>query len=191
MGSASAFAPERLVIGILASPEAGPADREALGRELEESFGGYEPGPELPFAWSGYYDSEMGGRPSRAFASFSRLVDPSTLPSIKSRTNALEQGLARAGGGRLFNLDPGILSLSSFVLATTKARPHRIPLGEGIYGELTLMYGEGGYRSLPWTYPDWASEEYRAYLGSLRSELKLELRAALGGAPAAAPRARP
>jgi hypothetical protein len=183
MGCASAFAPERLVIGILASPEAGQADREALGREMGARFGAFEPGPELPFAWSGYYDGEMGGRPRRSFASFARLVDPSTLPSIKAWTNALELRLERAEGGRLFNLDPGMLSLSGFVLATTKARPHRIPLGEGIYGELTLMFGEGDYRPLPWTYPDWASEEYRAYLRGLRASLKEELRAE--------PRARP
>jgi hypothetical protein len=176
MGCASAFAPERLVLGILSSPEAGPAEAEELARELSSRLGPFERGPELSFAWSDYYDGEMGGRPRRLFASFAALVDPSTLCSIKTWTNELELRLVRTDGGRLFNLDPGLLSLPRFVLATTKERPHRIPLGDGIYGELTLMYDKGDYRPLPWTYPDWASEEYRAYLRGLREELKAEAR---------------
>jgi hypothetical protein len=180
VGSSSDFVPERLVIGILASPEAGADGSEELGRELAARFGAFERGPELAFGWSGYYDAEMGGRPTRRFASFATLVDPAALASIKLWTNGLELRLGRAGGGRLFNLDPGLLSLPRFVLATTKARPHRIPLSGGIYGELTLMFDKGDYRPLPWTYPDWASEEYRAYLRGLRAGLKaaLKLRAA-------------
>jgi hypothetical protein len=174
MGKTSSFPPERLVLGILSSPEARGAGE--LERELSSRFGPFERGPELPFPWSGYYDAEMGGRPARSFAAFARLVDPSTLPDIKKWTNELELRLARAGGGRLYNLDPGLLSLPRFVLATTKARPHRIPLGSGIYGELTLMFDSGDYRPLPWTYPDWASEEYRAYLRGLRKELLAEAR---------------
>jgi len=176
MGHASTFVPEMLVIGILSSPEADRAAWDDASRSLEERFGPFARGPEMDFAWSGYYDEEMGGRPRRLFAAFVELADPSTLAAVKSWTNALELRLARSGGGRLFNLDPGLLSLSRFVLATTKARPHRIPLSDGIYGELTLMYDRGDYRPLPWTYPDWASEGYRAYLRELRIGLKVGCR---------------
>jgi hypothetical protein len=176
MGCASSFPPERLVLGVLSSPEARGERVGELERELSSRLGPLERGPELPFPWSGYYDAEMGGRPARSFIAFARLVDPSTLPEIKTWTNELELRLARAEGGRLFNLDPGLLSLTRFVLATTKARPHRIPLGGGIYGELTLMFEAGDYRPLPWTYPDWASEEYRAYLLGLRDKIKAEAR---------------
>jgi hypothetical protein len=179
MGSASSFPPERLVLGILTSPEARAADAGELERELAGRLGPFERGPELSFPWSGYYDAEMGGRPARSFATFARLVEPSTLPDIKRWTNELELRLARAEGGRLFNLDPGLLSLNGFILATTKARPHRLPLRDGIYGELTLMFDAGDYRPLPWTYPDWASEEYRAYLRGLREALKIEARSRL------------
>jgi len=172
MGRQRAFEPERLLIGILISPEAGSGDEESLARELRSRFGDFEPGPRLPFSWSSYYDEEMGGRPSRRFASFERSVDPSALASIKSATNEIELRFSRPGGGRLFNLDPGLLSLTRFVLATTKERPHRLPLAEGIFGELTLVYESGEYRALGWTYPDWASSEYRAYLGELRAEIK-------------------
>ena len=37
-------------------------------------------------------------------------------------------------------------------------------LSRGIYADLTSVYENGDYRPLPWTYPDWASEEYRACL---------------------------
>lgn len=176
MGRAYQFKPEWLVIAILSSPLAETSDREVLDRELSSRFGPFSPGPSLPFEWSPYYDEEMGGRPRREFAAFEQPVDPSTLAEIKKTTNELESLLSRPGGGRLFNLDPGLLSLSRFVLATTKERPHRLPLGLGIFGELTLLFDKGDYRPLPWTYPDWASETYRAYLRSLRVSIKLELR---------------
>ena len=45
-------------------------------------------------------------------------------------------------GGRRVNLDPGLLSLANLILATTKNRSHRIPLFDGIYAELTLLYAK-------------------------------------------------
>jgi hypothetical protein len=149
---------------------------DAVLGALEERFGPADMrGPELPFPWSSYYDEEMGGRPTRNFLSFPRLVDPGDLAAIKIWTNALELSLA-TGGRRKINLDPGLLSLSRFALATTKDRPHRIPLSDGIYAEVTLIYERGDYRPLPWTYPDWASEEYRSLLRTLRARLRGELR---------------
>jgi hypothetical protein len=179
MGKPSEFKPARLVLGILSAPgeqTIGEAPGGALARALEGRFGPIDRlGPELDFRFSPYYDEEMGGRPRRSFASFPRLVDPSRLAAIKTWTDELELSLSDEGRRR-FNLDPGILSLSSFCLATTKDRPHRIALADGIYAELTLIYDKGDYRGLPWTYPDWASEEYRAYLRGVRALLKEELR---------------
>src|SRR5208337_4984487 len=173
MGSAFAFAPARLVVGILSSPHS--ALPSALKEELEGRFGPAEAvGPDLDFAWSGYYDEEMGGRPRRSFLSFADIVDPAELADIKAWTNTLERAYA-VGERRRFNLDPGLLSLSRFVLATTKDRPQRIALSGGIYADLTLVYERGDYRPLPWTYPDWASEEYRARLRRIREGLKAEL----------------
>ncbi len=59
----------------------------------------------------------------------------------------------REGGDRTLNLDPGLLSLSRFALATTKDGSHRIPLRDGIYAEVTLVYERGGFHPLPWTVP--------------------------------------
>lgn len=134
-------------------------------------------GPELPFTYTDYYEAEMGSGLLRTFYSFSRLVDPADLWRVKRDTDALERGWA-GEGGRPVNLDPGLLSLARFVLATTKDRSHRIPLHGGIYAELTLQYEGGGWRSLPWTYADWKSPAYLAALDEVRALLKADLKRA-------------
>jgi hypothetical protein len=164
-----AFEPERLLIGVLS---AAGSEEAALADRLEPLFGPVDFRRTAgDFRWTSYYDAEMGGGIRRSFLSFSRLVDPATLADIKIATNKLEAELS-IGGKRRYNLDPGLLSLSRLVLATTKNRSHRIPLRDGIYAELTLVFEEGDFRGLPWTYADWRSEEYRAVLRELRSLLK-------------------
>jgi hypothetical protein len=175
MGSALPFAPERLLVALLSS-RLSDCQAAALETALEEGFGPVDwRGPVLDFPWTNYYEAEMGQGLRRSFLSFSRLVDPSTFADIKTRTNAIEARFATEGR-RLFNLDPGLLSLGRFVLATTKDRAHRIPLASGIYAELTLYFEKGQFRGLPWTYPDWASEEYRRALAELRLILKSQLK---------------
>jgi hypothetical protein len=172
MGIEKAFCPERLVVGVLRSPDFGLKPVEA---ELEGVFGPIDyRGPEFPFAYSDYYAPEMGEGILRTFLSFSRLIDPSRLAEAKLATDAIEARYARCGSRRA-NLDPGLLSLGGFILATTKDRAHRIPLNSGIYGELTLYFQGGRFVPLPWTYPDWQSPPYLAVLSELRSRLKLEL----------------
>jgi hypothetical protein len=182
MGSVRPFQGSRLVMAILsAAGDEGVMDREGpLFTALEDRFGraDFFAGG-LPFAWTDYYADELGPSILRSFLSFPALVDPSTLASIKLWTNELEERFALGGPlkpRRRFNLDPGLLSLGGFVLATTKSRPHRIALSEGIYAELTLIFENGGYKSLPWTYADWKSSDYAAILLELRARLKPALR---------------
>ncbi|HOX33414.1 MAG TPA: DUF4416 family protein [Spirochaetales bacterium] len=176
MGRPSDFEPERLVLALLypAGTELGPLRAALEGRLGPADY----VGPELPFPWTSYYEAEMGGELRRGFLSFARSVDPSGLADLKLWTNGLEEALA-VGGRRRVNLDPGLLSLGRFCLATTKDRSHRIPLGRGIYAELTLVYEGGEFRPLPWTYADWRSPEYRVLLGELRERHRLARREAL------------
>lgn len=90
----------------------------------------------------------MGGNPSRYFLVFKDLVDPARLAAIKRETNDIEERFVENGGRRI-NLDPGILSAGSFILATTKNRSHRIPLSDGIYAEVTLIYFNHRFNALP------------------------------------------
>lgn len=190
MGIERPFSTELLVLGVLRSPDFPVV---LLEEGLGDRLGPFDwKGPELPFEFSSYYEPEMGPGILRSFYAFARLVDPAELADIKRKTDRLEEewAMARAGGevarraernggqGRPVNLDPGLLSLGRFILATTKDRSHRVPLRDGIYAELTLRYQDGAFRALPWTYPDWQSPAYLAVLGELRTRLKAALRAA-------------
>ncbi|HET6451059.1 MAG TPA: DUF4416 family protein [Spirochaetia bacterium] len=172
MGIAGSFTPEKLVMGILCSRP----DREGeLRSALSERWGAIDYWSEpIPFTFTHYYDSEMGQPLVRRFAAFERLVDPACLSEVKRETNALEERF-REDGGRRVNLDPGLLALSRFVLATTKESAHRLPLSNGIYAEVTLLYAHGGFRPLQWTYPDFRSAAYLSILSAIRSRYREQL----------------
>jgi hypothetical protein len=155
---------------------AGGAQPDSLAGCLSAQFGpvDYE-SPVLPFAFTDYYQKEMGPVISRRFLSFRMLVSPEELADIKIRTNELEESYILEGG-RKVNLDPGLLNLSRFILATTKDNSHRIPLKKGIYAELTLQFARKDFQVLPWTYPDYASREYRDILIQIRDIFKVNLK---------------
>jgi hypothetical protein len=166
MGTPVDFRPEKLVIAALLG--AGVGREEAL-TPLSRDFGPADfTSREMSFDFTDYYAREMGPGLRRIFVSFRGLVGPERLAEIKLATNRLEAGTA-SGGKRRINLDPGLLCLSRFVLATTKESSHRIPLSSGIYGEVTLMFEGGTFRPLEWTYPDYRSPQYISVLNGIRS----------------------
>jgi Domain of unknown function (DUF4416) len=128
-----------------------------------------------PFIHSDYYEKEMSKNLSRHFLLFGSLASREQLPEVKLRTNEIEIRHARQGN-RTVNIDPGYIALEHIVLATTKGFAHRLYLGNGIYGDLTLMFENGSYRSLPWTYPDYRSEEMIALCHGWRQRYKESLR---------------
>ena len=157
-------------MGVLSNAE---QRHDELLSVLEENFGPVRTeSRHLDFPFTDYYDSEMGARPVRYLILFENLVDPSLLADIKTRTNSLELLFADGDGNRKINLDPGILSLSSFILATCKDRSHRIPLKDGIYAETTLIYQNKDFQRLPWTYADYSSDGIRALLRDFRTTYK-------------------
>jgi hypothetical protein len=180
MGAIHPFVTEQLVVAVLSSrPGILPGARKAL----EELFGPVAFASEpTPWGFTTYYDREMGPGIVRLFWAFDRLVDPAELASIKLTTNRIEDAF-REDGGRKLNLDPGLLSLSRFVLATTKDGTHRIPLRDGIYAEVTLVFERGEFRPLPWTYPDYQTEGCRTVLKEIRDGYRQRLR---GAGPSAA-----
>ena len=169
MGTASDFKPEKLVIGVLSSRPGGEGE---LVSALEERWGANDlVSGAVPFDFSHYYDLEMGTPIRRLFISFERLVDPAGLARIKLETNAIEDRF-REEGRRKVNLDPGLLCLSRFVLATTKESSHRVPLASGIWAEVTLLFEKGSFRPVEWTYPDYRSPGCIAILNSIRALYK-------------------
>lgn len=129
----------------------------------------------MPFAHTNYYTDEMGPDLKRIVFAFDELVDPKELVALKIWSNSLEETWSQDGCRRV-NIDMGYVSLAKLVLATTKDHAHRLYLGQGIYGEVTLHYTGGEFLPWPWTYPDYASASYRQLFGAIRELHRLKLR---------------
>jgi hypothetical protein len=129
----------------------------------------------LPFNHTDYYTAEMGSDLKRSIFAFNELIVPSKLPALKLWSNSLEQDWA-VGSKRQVNIDVGYISLGKLVLASTKDHSHRLYLGEGIYGEVTLRFVGGQFQPWPWTYPDYASLQYRKIFAEIRRLHREKLR---------------
>ncbi|HTY25178.1 MAG TPA: DUF4416 family protein [Desulfomonilaceae bacterium] len=165
--------PAKLVISALSARE---DLLKPVSKLLVEDLGPIEEeiGP-IPFNYTKYYDREMGPGICRSLWSFAQLVDRGSLVRIKLLTNRIEQSYT-TDGKRRFNLDPALMSLGNFVLATGKDNAHRIYLGEGIFADLTLIFRAGTYRSLEWTYPDYADPVLIGILNRIRENYKCGLK---------------
>ncbi|MGB9496650.1 MAG: DUF4416 family protein [Dissulfuribacterales bacterium] len=133
--------------------------------------------PVMPFDRTSYYEPEFGNSLKRIFISFAELIFQDILAEIKLATDKLEQEFCTEGKRRV-NIDPGILTAERLVLATGKNYSHRIYLGRGVYADLTLIYRKSSFRPLPWTYPDYASQEAVEFWNRVRESYLKGLRGA-------------
>ncbi|HHV71960.1 MAG TPA: DUF4416 family protein [Clostridia bacterium] len=123
----------------------------------------------LPFEFTKYYSKEFGTNLKRKIISFKELISADDLVSIKLYTNNLEEILSEAEQGkRKINLDPGYICTDKLILATTKDRSHRIYLGQGIFGEVTLKYTNGHFEPWKWTYKSYQSEDHLDFFLQVR-----------------------
>lgn len=179
MGKIKEAEPVKLICGLIYDT----ADRfEIVIGDLEKKFGPIEcESEQAPFTHTGYYSEEMGEELFRSFVSFAKIINPDRLKDIKHFTNELEIKNLGSDGGRTVNIDPGIVTLSSLILASTKDFSHRIYLGDGIYGEVTLLYENKSFIPLKWTYPDYKTPVMAEFLIRVRIALMeniIELRQA-------------
>jgi hypothetical protein len=117
----------------------------------------------------------MGAGLKKQFLVFDGFFDPQQLPKRKLESNRLEEELARSGEfGELrpVNIDPGYLTLTKLVLASTKDRAHRLYMADGIYAEECLYFLDGSWQSRPWTYPDYRRPDFQAFFVDARELLK-------------------
>jgi hypothetical protein len=170
VGQIHAPRPVKLFVGMLA----GRTDLFDIARdELAAQFGPVDAISQvMPFDATDFYEEEMGPNLLRIFLGFERLVNPKELAPVKLFTNELEEEIAERFGSdrRVINLDPGYISLSKLVLASTKDYSHRVYLGDGIFAEVTLHFSNKQFRPWPWTYPDYKTEAYCRFFESLRKE---------------------
>jgi len=143
-----------------------------------------------PFAFdhTAYYTKEFGQSLTRRVLGFARLLEQDRLAEAKLAANQLEQAYGQTAAGgvfhRIFNIDPGLLSLERLVLATGKNYTHRVYLGSTVWADVTLIYQKGGNRledgsrqkagwmALPWTFPDYAGAEMQTHLLAMRELYK-------------------
>lgn len=165
MGEIKKANPVKLFIAVL-YPERNILDR--IMPQLTESLGGIEwESEEIAFTHTSYYRN-IGENLKRVFLVFKELIDPGNLADIKVITNQIETSTKDQNHPRKINLDPGYFDGSKIVLATTKNFSHRVYLGKGIYAEATIKWEKGDFRPFPYTYPDYASPQYRPVLLKIR-----------------------
>jgi hypothetical protein len=131
------------------------------------------------FHHTDYYQPTMGSGLRKCLFAFRDLVPADCLPTIKLATNGLEAELTDTGiyaEPRPLNLDPGLLTLGKFLLATTKDQAHRIYLRDGIFAEVTLRFEAGAFEPWPWTYADYREPAVRDFLRQARDSYRDRLR---------------
>jgi hypothetical protein len=177
MAEAKVFMPVKYMAGLIFS------DGHALEQvvfELEKMLGPVEArSPLFPFNLTDYYAAQMGANSlKRIFLSFRDLRSPEELSAIKTRTNALEEKVRLALGfaHRPVNIDPGYLTASALIMATAKDFSHRIPLRNGIYAHLELLFTKHGVRCLEWTYPDFRQPAYHDFWAKVRKSYLAQLK---------------
>lgn len=143
---------------------------EPVARRLADRYGPIDLVSHwFSFDYTDYYAREMGADLFRRVVSFEKLIGQDELADIKLFTNSLEAEFA-AGNARRINIDPGYLLPERLVLATGKNFAHRIYIGKQIYADLTLIYQNGEYRALAWTYPDYTSPDMLTFLERARKK---------------------
>lgn len=145
---------------------------EAVLPILTGKFGGFlYKSPSLLWNFTSHYDKELGTPIYRNFIFFNSIIDPVFLVDAKLITSEIEI-LFSNNKNRQINLDPGYITLAKVVLASTKNYSHRIYLGRGIYGELTLMFVNGKFNPLSYTYNDYKDEIFLNMFYEARGLLK-------------------
>ena len=138
--------------------------------------------PCFPFTESKYYRSTMGDPLKKQIAILSDWYDPACLAADKLRSHGWEIELAASIDSdvqRPLNVDPGYMSMTKLVLASTKNREHRLYLRDGVYAEVTLAFRNQQWISMPWTYPDYQREDFRVFFDECRKHLAKQVAAVL------------
>jgi hypothetical protein len=156
---------------------------DALSWAEEQLAASYGPiarrSADYDFHHTRYYEPQMGSSLRKRLLVFEPIVAADCLPAVKRHTIALEGALAASGRfpvARPINLDPGLLQLGKFLLASTKDQGHRIYLRDAIFAEVTLRYHAGAFEPWPWTYADYREPEVLRFLGEAREWLHGRLR---------------
>lgn len=116
------------------------------------------------FDFSDYYKEEFGEGLKKVILVGDK-IQVDELSNIKNNSNSIEKQY-RKDGGRTMNIDPGFITLSKLALYTTKNYSSSIPIDDKINCVLELIYHNGSFIPLNWTYPDF--EDLIPFFNSVR-----------------------
>lgn len=178
----------KLIISIIANKEIMFENAKSI---LIDEFGDIDNESDYQsFDYTSYYEKEMGSNLLQKLVSFNKLISPGLLSRIKHKTNKMEmilsfdeiknnndnlKNIKNNDIKRKVNLDPGYLTLSKFILASTKNGPARIYLNNGIYAEITLSFIKKSFCAVEWTYKNYQTPEYIYFLNNIRENYKREI----------------
>jgi hypothetical protein len=166
--------PVKYLAAVLFSP--GFDLEQDLYPELEKLFGPLDSrSKDYRFDMTDYYSAEMGKGLQRRILSFSGLESAALLAEKKLACRRLEESFSR-GQRRRVNIDPGYIDFFKLVLASFKEAPQKIYLGSSVFADMVLLYQDGEFRVLPWTFPDFREGIYMEYLHRVRELYRMEMR---------------
>jgi len=164
--------PARLFFAVITGSE-GLYDR--VRERIAHRFGELVPSEEsplFPFPATRTYGRTMGEGPLLRKFFFLRAPWPQEgLAAVKHAAIELEDAIQAAGDfpvERAVNIDPGLLNDCRIILASTKDHAHRIYRGDSIWEEITLVFRNGRFEALPWTYPDVRNPAYGEFFAPIR-----------------------
>ncbi len=173
MGKIRLATPVRPICAVCWSQE---ISLESVLDALMQIFGPIKRSSEtLDFTHTRYYELEMGPNLKKRYLAFEDLMDPGDLARSKRLCNELEERFLKEGK-RKVNADPGYIEAAKLVLASTKNYSHRIYIGEGIYGDIQLVWREGRFQVNPWTYADYREPQVIDFFSLVRNEYLHDLK---------------
>ena len=161
-----------LVTGVLTNSE---ENLQKAKEKLSQYFGPIDcQSPSFLFDKTDYYEKEMGVNLFRVWFGFKSLINAEEIVSIKLKVNAIESFFS-VDNKRTINIDPGYIDVGKLVLVSVKYGTQKIYLGSNIWADIVLMYENGKFTQLPWSFPDFKSGIYNDFLKKYRSMYKLKL----------------
>jgi len=161
----------KLFFGILYS------DKELLRKiteKLEKRFGEIE---KQSFSYNferftKYYNKEMGSNLKKKFLIFKNKITKDRLANIKTQSNKLENEF-KIKNKRKIDLDPGYLTTSELILASSKASPYKTEIAKGVYSHKTLKFNkkQNCFEELPRTFPDFRWNKLKEFFLEIRNKI--------------------
>ncbi len=157
----------KLFVGLILTPNVNEID---IYNQLESVYGEIEQKSSLyDFSHTTYYLDEMGKQLRKQFIVIKPLI--STFSAYEQKLKAVKlESLFLKNNKRSVNIDPGFLTAHNVILLTTKNYAHRIPLNKNIFAELTYVFKQKKFIVLPWSYPDFARDDYKNFFEELRKK---------------------